>query len=143
MGNDPDINYEAFIENCWETYGEVDFLSLPEEEMSKKIPSVPISASQAFLSIPWHRIQALRKARVPLVGVYIYMILWRLSRMRKQCTVPLSSAVLAPFGFERWDKARALACLERVGLIQVARQRGKNPLVTLCGEQENGRARHQ
>jgi len=65
------------------------------------------------------------------MGVLVYLILWRRSCMRKQWTVSLSSDLLAPFGFGRWDKARALACLERAGFIAVVRQRGKNPLVTL------------
>jgi hypothetical protein len=133
---DLDINYEAFIENCWEAYGDVnlDVLSLTKSDTT--IASVPISTPPAFLFIPWQCIHTLRRARVSLAGVFVYLILWRLCRMRKQWTVPLSSAVLAPFGFDRWDKARALACLERVGLIQVVRQRGKNPLVTVCGEQD-------
>jgi|SRR6516162_656714 len=133
---DLDINYEAFIENCWEAYGNVHFDAWSLKESATTIPGVPISTPPAFLFIPWQCIQALRRSRVSLAGVFVYLILWRLCRMRKQWTVPLSSAVLAPFGFERWDKARALADLERVGLIQVVRQRGKNPLVTLCGEQD-------
>ena len=90
-----------------------------------------ILSSPEFLRIPWHYILALRKARVPLIGVLVYLILWRRSCMRKQWTVSLSSDLLAPFGLRRWDKARAIACLERAGFIAVVCQRGKNPLVTL------------
>jgi hypothetical protein len=61
------------------------------------------------------------------------LALWFLAGLRKrQHDLSLTSAALKRFGVEeRSTKSRALAALEKAGLIRVVRQPGKNPRVTL------------
>jgi len=129
------IDYGTFIEQCRLAYGEVSFrpsfVPVTTEMDAEDLLPIPVSASQAFLRIPWEQIYRLRKARVPLSAVFVYLIVWRQSMMQRTKTVVLTSAMLAPFELSRWDKARALTCLEQRGLIQVEHRRKKNPVVTV------------
>lgn len=86
---------------------------------------------QAFLRIPWAQFTALRTRRVSLVSVFVYAALWRQHMLRRSRTIALTSAVLASLELTRWDKSRALACLEAHGFIRVERQPGQNPRVTV------------
>jgi hypothetical protein len=105
-----------------------------EEESEIQLPSVSAREARQYLRIPWQRLLALAQARVSLPAVFVYLLLWRQRMIRRSHTVPLTTAALAPFGLTRHQKAWALDSLERVGLIRVERRRGKNPLVTICGE---------
>ena len=75
-----------------------------------------------------------RLARLPGKALVVYMVLRRRSRLDHTATVPLSTVALGRFGITRWQKDRALACLEAAQLITVDRTHGKNPRVTLRAE---------
>lgn len=62
---------------------------------------------------------------------FIFLLIWRRTKLEKKTTVGLSTASLSAYGFSRKVKDAALRKLERVGLIRVTRSVGKNPLVTL------------
>jgi hypothetical protein len=61
------------------------------------------------------------------VWVYIHYRVW--AEMNR--TVPLANRTLAAAGVTRYAKYRALAALERAGLIRVERRGKRGPLVTL------------
>jgi hypothetical protein len=64
----------------------------------------------------------------------VYMVLRRLSRLKKVQTVSLTTVALSRFGITRRQKEHALTCLEAVHLLTVDRAHGKNPRVTLRAE---------
>src|SRR5262249_15210267 len=84
-----------------------------------------------YLHMPWSRVQAVSHIRLSPTAIYVYLSLWRQHILRKSRTVALTTKTLSGFGFTRYQKNRALACLERAGLVRVERHRGRNPLVTL------------
>jgi DNA-binding transcriptional ArsR family regulator len=81
--------------------------------------------------IPWDWVIA--AAQLPGKALAIGLCLWRLSGAKKSTSVVLSNSELAPFGIDRPAKSRALAALEKAGLIEVARKPGRWPTVTLLG----------
>ena len=74
-----------------------------------------------------------RRARPALPGqaLSVGLCLWRLAGAMGSRSVMLGNAELEPFGIDRATKCRALATLERAGLITVAREPGRFPTVTL------------
>jgi len=125
--SDVSVDWESLLQEC-------RLEDLPpslEDEIFASGDEGAQALSRAFLFIPWAQIVTLRTVRAPLSAVFVYLVLWRLRRMRRRRTVVLTSGALAPFGLTRWDKHRALVYLEAKGLLTVTRSRGRNPLVTL------------
>jgi hypothetical protein len=85
-----------------------------------------------YTGLPGRLFNAL--ARLPGAAWVVYMVLRRRSRLEKAATVPLTTVALGRFDITRRQKAQALACLEKAGLITVDRKHGKNPRVTLRAE---------
>jgi len=86
---------------------------------------------QRFLKgpIPWPWL--MRAAELPGRALHTAVALWFLSGVTRSETVKLSSRSLTELGVDRHAKYRALAALERAGLVRVTRLPGQNPLVTL------------
>ena len=79
--------------------------------------------------VPWHWIVV--AAALPGSALRIGLCLWRLAGAMKCKTISLGNADLRPLGIDRASKSRALRALERAGLIEVVRERGRFPKVTL------------
>ena len=74
----------------------------------------------------------LRTASVlPGKSLHVALALWHLSGLRSSKTVKLSRDVLLGLGVAPDAAARGLLRLEGVGLVKVARHRGRLPVVTL------------
>src|SRR5262245_35855174 len=117
--------YTTFIQECREAAAQGQITTGFPHEQAEGIV-IPFLNSTTrdphrYLYIPWRQIQALVQAQVSLTACALYLILWRLHLIRKSRTVAVTTAVLAEFDFTRHQKNRALACLERTGLIQVER----------------------
>ena len=79
--------------------------------------------------VPWHWIVV--AAALPGNALLIGLCLWRLAGAMKCKTVWLGNADLRALGIDRSSKSRALRALEGAGLIEVVRERGRFPKVTL------------
>jgi hypothetical protein len=79
--------------------------------------------------VPWLWIVV--AAALPGNALLVGLCLWRLAGAMKCKTISLGNADLRPFGIDRASKSRALRALEGAGLIEVARERGRFPKVTL------------
>ena len=79
--------------------------------------------------VPWLWIVV--AAALPGNALLIGLCLWRLAGAMKCKTVSLGNADLRPLGIDRASKSRALRALEGAGLIEVTRERGRFPKVTL------------
>jgi hypothetical protein len=79
--------------------------------------------------VPWPWI--IVAADLPGNALLIGLCLWRLAGAMKCKTVWLGNADLTPLGIDRSSKSRALRALEGAGLIEVVRERGRFPKVTL------------
>ena len=79
--------------------------------------------------VPWLWIVV--AAALPGSALLVGLCLWRLAGAMKCKTISLGNADLRPLGIDRASKSRALRNLEGAGLIQVARERGRFPKVTL------------
>jgi hypothetical protein len=83
-----------------------------------------------FVKVPlWWIEQATRATRSPQALVCIWLL--HLAWQAKSMTFPLPNDRLAKRGADRQVKRRALANLEKAGLITVDRRSGKTPKVTL------------
>ena len=84
----------------------------------------------AFVQVPlWWAEQAAQATRTPQAMVWLWLL--HLSWKEHSPTFKLPNERLAVRGVSRSAKTRALRNLEAAGLIQVARARGKSPMVTL------------
>ena len=84
----------------------------------------------AFVKVPlWWIEQAACATRSPRMFAAIWLLY--LSWEANSLTVTLPNARLAERGVDRQAKRRALAYLEKAGLIMVERPPGKSPKVTL------------
>jgi hypothetical protein len=84
-----------------------------------------------FAKVPlWWAEQAAQATgtQAALVWILLLHLSWEANNSK---TFKVPNKRLAGFGISRKVKARVLHQLERVGLIQVAREHGKNPIVTL------------
>jgi hypothetical protein len=79
--------------------------------------------------VPWEWVVA--AASLPGKALIVGLCLWRLAGAIRSSTITLGNSELEPFGIDRATKCRALAALERAGLITVAREPGRFPKVTL------------
>jgi hypothetical protein len=91
----------------------------------------PVSKQQQFLKgpvpLPW----LIKASRCKGQAFIVAIIIWYRCGLQKSNQVTLTSRVLGKFGINRSAKSRALLCLEEAGLIQVERQHGKNPVITI------------
>jgi hypothetical protein len=73
-----------------------------------------------------------------------FVTIWLLYRAweTKSNTVVLSTGQLEAYGISRWSKQRALRKLETAGLIEVRRQHGRAPVVTMLHEFKDGADTH-
>ncbi|WP_426609322.1 hypothetical protein [Bradyrhizobium sp. McL0616] len=83
-----------------------------------------------FVQVPlWWAEQAAAATRTPQAMVWIWLL--HLSWREHNATFKLPNERLATRGVSHDAKRRALHKLEAAGLIQVTRERGKSPMVTL------------
>jgi DNA-binding MarR family transcriptional regulator len=76
-------------------------------------------------------------ARLPGKALHVGIALWHLAGLSRQAgTVSLSATVLRDMGISRTTGYRALAALEKAGLVRVERQSGRLPRVTLLAIKE-------
>ena len=75
-----------------------------------------------------------RAAALPGRSLHVALAVWRLAVLRKTATVSLSTKWLKPWSVDTGAKRRALAQLEKAGLIEfVERINGQNPVITIKG----------
>src|SRR4029453_11788486 len=89
------------------------------------------SQGEKFLKgpIPWRWLR--RAAQAQGQAVHVSLVVWFFVGIEKTNTIKLSSKALAELGVSRWAAQRALRALEKLGLVTVVRQRGRQPRVTL------------
>ncbi len=81
---------------------------------------------------PWTLPQwVMAAARLPGRTLHLAMTLQSLADANKSSRVELTNVASFEFGLDRSAKYRALACLERAGLVRVQRKLGRSPIVTL------------
>jgi hypothetical protein len=86
--------------------------------------------ADAFVCVPlWWAQRAAEVTRSPTMFVCLWLL--HLSWKSKSLTFPVPNVLLDDRGIDRRAKRRALARLEKAGLISVERQFGKSPIVTL------------
>jgi hypothetical protein len=108
-----------------------------------RLSSVPQPAPPARTSLPRHK-KGTRflKGPVPMSwlaaaarqggkALHVGVALWHLAAMKNTGRVLLSGSVLTSFGVNRFAASRALTSLERAGLVQVERHRGRRAVVTI------------
>jgi hypothetical protein len=98
--------------------------------MLRRAPNKARSSNDNFVKVPlWWAEQAARATRTPKATVWIWLLY--LSWTSRSRTFRLPNERLQVRGASRFTKARVLRELETAGLIQVTRDRGKSPVVTL------------
>ena len=103
---------------------------VPVTATKVELPSCRDRIQRSLPSLPEHLFSQLIRLRGTCWAVYLVIGLrCQLERRRR---VVLTSAFLSRFGLTRHDKRRALAALEKAGLIRVEKRDRKNPLVRLC-----------
>jgi hypothetical protein len=128
-------DYTSFIQEC-RTAAANGHLSMVipidrHSDVESPFPSTATDEAPQYLYIPWPQIQIMARTQLFGIAPYIYLMVWRQCLLRKSLTVSLTSEALFGFAFSRYQIQRALACLERAGLLRVERHRGRKPLVTL------------
>lgn len=86
---------------------------------------------QKFLQGPIPLAWLTTAGRLPGQALHVGIGLWFRAGLRKSATVALSQATLREFGVTRWSAYRGLRELERAGLVNVRRSRGRLARVTL------------
>jgi hypothetical protein len=104
---------------------------IPERLVSGSIAATKARRRrQQFVMVPYSWLEDLREARhISTYQVALYL-LHRHWKDRGQ-PIPLSNVALAALGVPRWEKWRALAELERLGLVKVVRRPRRVPLITV------------
>jgi DNA-binding MarR family transcriptional regulator len=94
------------------------------------MPSKAKAKKDVFVQVPlWWAEQAAQATRTSQAMVWLWLL--HLSWKEHSPTFKLPNERLAVRGVKRSAKTRALRNLEEAGLIQVERERGKSPTVTL------------
>ena len=84
-----------------------------------------------FVMVPlWWAEQAAQATRTPKAMVWVWLLHLSWANLGKK-TFRVPNGRLAGRGVSRYAKRRTLEDLERAGLIQVVRNKGKPPTVTL------------
>jgi DNA-binding transcriptional ArsR family regulator len=93
-------------------------------------------AGEHFLKgpVPWQWLMAAAQQRGKVLHVAI--TLWFLAGLNRRREVKLSLTRVQSLGISRSSASRALAALERAGLVVVSRVPGRNPKVTLLDAPE-------
>ena len=86
---------------------------------------------QAFLKGPIPLAWLERAARLPGKSLQAGIALWYAAGLTRSARIPLSNIAGVRFGLDRNAKYRALAWLERAGLVEVERKLGRSPVVTI------------
>jgi hypothetical protein len=79
--------------------------------------------------IPWEWLT--RAAKLSGKSLHLAVIIWFISGIKRNKTIPLSCKVARDFGIQRNSVYRALQCLEDEVLVQVERKQGKNSIITI------------
>jgi hypothetical protein len=104
--------------------------SVPTRPVRKKSPNRIRGAFVPAAPLDW----VYRAAVLPGRSLQVALAVWRLAVLRKTPTVGLSTKWLKPWGVDADAKRRALAQLEKAGLIEfVERINGQNPVITIKG----------
>jgi hypothetical protein len=90
-----------------------------------------MSVTRRFLKgpIPWNWV--IRASQLPGNALAVGLCLWRLKGATKRTDIELGNSEVEPFGIDRSGKSRALAELERAGLIKLQRKPGRWATITL------------
>jgi hypothetical protein len=121
------------------TAAEIDEAISYEEPESTIIYSPPEKARQ-YLAGPLDWLDICLAARRGKAALCLWLLLHHRSRMRKESWITLPNQQVADMGVSRDAKYRALAALEREGLVWVApRAKGKPLLVALARERKRKR----
>jgi len=67
-------------------------------------------------------------ARLPGQALAVTLAIWFRRGIERKDTFPLYPSALRRFGVSRWSGYRALAALEKRGLVSVNRKQGRAPL---------------
>lgn len=86
---------------------------------------------EAFLKGPIPLAWLERAARLPGKSLQAAVALWYAAGLLRSARIPLSNVSGHRFGLDRNAKYRALAWLERAGLVTVERTLGRSPVVTI------------
>lgn len=90
-------------------------------------------------ALPLDVLAALHPLGAP--ALVVGLLICREAKMAgRECELRLSGVTLARIGLSRFSVLRALAKLERAGLVEVARQRGRRPTVRIKGQLAPGAA---
>ena len=90
----------------------------------------PQNKKDLFVQVPlWWIEQATKATRSPQAFVCVWLL--HLAWQSKSASFPLPNDRLAKRGADRQAKRRALANLEKAGLISIERRLGKAPIVTM------------
>jgi hypothetical protein len=95
--------------------------------------AVKAKRRQNFIRFPYRWFEVLQKERSGRVYRVALFLLYRNWRNQGR-PIPLSNLLLADVGVARREKWRALANLERLGLVKVERRKRKAPLVTVFAD---------
>jgi hypothetical protein len=79
------------------------------------------------IPLPWLEVAA----TLPGKSLHAAVALWYAAGLTKSASIPLSNIAGLRFGLDRNAKYRALAWLERAGLVRVERKLGRAPVVTI------------
>jgi hypothetical protein len=72
-----------------------------------------------------------RASRLPGKALAVALAIWYVAGLERSGTVRLTTSTLREFNVGRKAAYRGLAALERAGLVQVERKRGRCPGVTI------------
>ena len=89
------------------------------------------NAGERFLRgpIPWPWLEV--AGRLPGKALHVAIVLWLLAGIKHGRPVKWEPATAATLGVRRHAAYRGLAALERAGLVEVDRHRGRCPVVTI------------
>ena len=113
---------------------DLDKYRLPAEAL--KSPKLPKRAprprrGEQYLRgpIPWPWLSA--AARLPGKTLHVAVAIWFVAGLKNNRTIRFRPAVGRGLGLSRYAAYTGLAALEKLGLIQVDRQRGRSPIITI------------
>ncbi len=125
-GAGPDPDRLALAEP---TVGKV--LASPRRRPPRHRPGEEFLAGPVPLA--WLRVAAIWPGRALAVGI----ALWFKAGVSKRAKVKLTSRVREKVGLSRHSTHRGLAALEQAGLVDVDRQVGRSPVVTIRGRRRD------
>ena len=100
---------------------------LVETEFSRNRKRARSGRFLANMPLPW----IIEAGRLPGKALHVALAIRHQSKLRKTKTIPLGNPLLAEMGVSKDAKRRALDALVSAGLIQVCKETGKNPMVTI------------